>query len=251
MSKGSCLLHAISGARADALGEPDLELVTMDGLQAHCSFVDEERAADVDPEWLAAAAQRHHRIVQALFESGAVLPVRFGTLMDRGAIAMLLTRHRLSFETELGRLNGRSEWGVKLMIDPAALGAAAERTSDAVRALDCELAESAPGRAFLLRRKREAAVADAVENHVGTVVDQVRSALGEAAVESAELPLPAAWPSGVEMLANLAFLVRDSEADGFAGVADRVAQEAGIELELSGPWPPYSFVRLDLSEPDE
>jgi hypothetical protein len=53
-------------------------------------------------------------------------------------------------------------------------------------------------------------------------------------------------PAGPEMLANLAFLVRNGDADAFAAAADRAARSAEVEVEISGPWAPYSFVRLNL-----
>ena len=53
---------------------------------------------------------------------------------------------------------------------------------------------------------------------------------------------------GSSLLLDLAFLVPpDSEADFLAAAGElreRLAPE-GLELEVSGPWPPYSFAALD------
>ena len=238
------LLHAICAAGAGR-PEPDTQRVEEAGLAAICSRLD-EGADEADPAWLAAAAQRHHAIVQRLFEAAPVLPIRFGTLIDGGDLAPLLMNNRAALSAELERLTGLAEWGAKIFADPDALVRAAEQSDADIAALDAELAASSPGRAFLLKRQREAALSEAAQRHTGTVVERIRAALSASAIEDAELPLPAVMPAGNEMLANLAFLVREPDGDAFAAAADAAAREAHVEVEISGPWAPYSFVRLNL-----
>jgi hypothetical protein len=241
----SRLLHAISSAGAIAAGQ-NVEQVEASRLVAHCSPLD-DRAVEGDPTWLAAAAQRHHGIVQQLFAVGPVLPVRFGTVVELAAIEQLLTRYQADFSEELERLNGLAEWGVKLIARSDVLRRGAERCS-AVRNLDVQIGQSNPGRAYLLKRQREAAIADALQVHRRSVVEQIDGVLAKAALQRAELPLPDVMPADGEVLANLAFLVPVSAADRFAELADAAAVAAEIQLELTGPWPPYSFVRLSLAE---
>jgi len=48
-----------------------------------------------------------------------------------------------------------------------------------------------------------------------------------------------------ELKAKFAFLVRRSGFEEFRGAAERLAQEnqnAGVRIELTGPWPVYNFV---------
>ena len=50
------------------------------------------------------------------------------------------------------------------------------------------------------------------------------------------------------MVLNASYLVPDERLDEFRGlVADLEGRyrEAGLELELTGPWPPYHFVDLE------
>lgn len=243
------LLHAITRAGSGGR-DSGLDTIAAASLQAICSPLDEQ-AEEGDPEWLAAAAQRHHTIVQQLLAAGPVLPIRFGTIVEGDAIAPLLERHQEMLRSELDRLDGHTEWGVKLFVDTAALGRAAEHSSEALRALDEEIATSAQGKAYLLKRRREAGLAEAIEQHVCAMVEQVRSRLAQLASDTADLPLPPVLPAGKEMLANLSFLVPNARTDEFTTAADRVAHELSLQFELSGPWPPYSFVRLNLDGSDE
>ena len=244
MADNRRLLHAICAA-GERLTDLDAEHVEEAGLRAICSRLD-EGADDADPAWLAAAAQRHHALVQQLFEAAPVLPIRFGTLVNEPDLAPLLEDNRTELTGELQRLGGLAEWGVKILADPDALSRAAARSDEDVAALDAELAASTPGRGFLLKRQREGVVADAVERRAGQIVEKIRTSLEGVSIENSELPLPAVMPAGPEMLANLAFLVRNGDADAFAAAADGAARSAEVEVEISGPWAPYSFVRLNL-----
>jgi hypothetical protein len=45
-----------------------------------------------------------------------------------------------------------------------------------------------------------------------------------------------------EMLLNAAFLIEDERGDEFAAaMAALTATAKGVDVQLTGPWPPYSF----------
>jgi hypothetical protein len=51
------------------------------------------------------------------------------------------------------------------------------------------------------------------------------------------------------MMLNAAYLVAQDRSREFAAAADRLAgQHPAVRLELTGPWPPYSFAAVDLGE---
>ena len=44
------------------------------------------------------------------------------------------------------------------------------------------------------------------------------------------------------MILNASYLLDDERADGFAAeVADLAERHPAIRVEMTGPWPPYSF----------
>jgi Gas vesicle synthesis protein GvpL/GvpF len=238
------MLHAITRANTAVL-EPHVERIDVNSLQAVCSSLGID-PGEADAEWLAGAAQRHHAIIQQLFERGPVLPVRFGTLIEADAIRSFVEREAASIEAEIERLDGLEEWGAKLIADPEHIVRLAEQTSEAVRQVDADLAASTPGKAYLLRRRREALVADAAEKQTSAIVDAIHGSVAGIAIETAALPVAAATETGQDVLANMAFLVPAAASDKFAAAADEAAIQTGITVEISGPWPPYSFVRLNV-----
>jgi hypothetical protein len=50
---------------------------------------------------------------------------------------------------------------------------------------------------------------------------------------------------------NGAYLVPRSSLDAFLDAADEVRRDLGpaYRLDLSGPWPPYSFTTVDVAGP--
>ncbi len=53
----------------------------------------------------------------------------------------------------------------------------------------------------------------------------------------------------VSMVLNAAYLVADERADEFAAaVADLAAQHRSVQLNLTGPWPAYSFAGMREAE---
>ena len=52
-----------------------------------------------------------------------------------------------------------------------------------------------------------------------------------------------------EMLLNGVYLVEDREADEFRHAVDELAdeyRERGADVQLTGPWPPYNFVKSSI-----
>ena len=48
-----------------------------------------------------------------------------------------------------------------------------------------------------------------------------------------------------QMILNAAYLVADQQEQDFAAaVADLAARHPAVRIEITGPWPPYSFAAL-------
>ncbi|WP_433220816.1 GvpL/GvpF family gas vesicle protein [Dactylosporangium sp. CS-047395] len=208
---------------AGIAGAP-VRAVAGEGLAAVVSPVelDEEalRANLENLEWLDRTARAHHGVVAALAERHAVVPAQLATVYrdDDGLRAMLRER-RADLEAVLDRVGGRAEWGVKMYAELAPEPPAT--TSDR------------PGTAYLNRRRAQ----DDRRKRAHDDAEATDKALAERAAAARRLtgrPEP--------MLLNAAYLVDRAAAEDFAGlVAEEAARHDDLRLELTGPWPPYSF----------
>jgi hypothetical protein len=111
-----------------------------------------------------------------------------------------------------------------------------------------EAACAGPGRAYLLARSLERALGQEVERLATAAAGDAleRLAAASVAVRTDEVVQQAV--DGPRMLLRAAFLVEAAETEPFLALArelQAVHEPRGVMLELSGPWPPYSFTGDD------
>lgn len=204
-----------------------------------------------DLAWLSAQAGAHEDVLVRALTAGPVLPLRFGTIYrSRDAVAAFAETHAAAFAEELERLRGRAEWAAKLILDRDAweTAAAAEATAEADE-------EASEGHAFFARKRREHARREAGRAAASEAAAEVHRRLAAVAVEARTSPPQRPEVSGHEgdMVLNGAYLVDDEARDAFVAAVEDLRRRfgpRGARLEVSGPWPAHSFVRLPpLDEP--
>ncbi|MFE9116277.1 GvpL/GvpF family gas vesicle protein [Streptomyces sp. NPDC007172] len=194
------------------------------------------RAHLEDLDWLAGIARNHQAVIAALATVGCPVPLRLATVCrDEDGVRRLLDSGRARFESAIERLDGRVEWGVKVYADSSA----PERAEPAP-----ELT-AATGREYLRRRLGQRQTRDRSWQRAGTLSRALHADLCERAEAGRLHPPQSGRLSGAsgENVLNAAYLVPRDHSDEFvAAVRDRTPQEAGVRVELTGPWAPYSFV---------
>jgi hypothetical protein len=198
-----------------------------------------------DVGWLEEKARAHEGVLDGVLAHNTVVPMRLCTIY-RGEeqVREMLRRERRSLSESLRHLHGRSEWGAKAIARAGALEKAAmERLGDPAEA------EGASSGVRYLNRKRTQGQA---REEAGAVAEELARAihepLAELASEALLNPLQRPETSGHEgdMLLNGVYLVEEKEVDRFRALASELGEryrEDGIAVELTGPWPPYNFVK--------
>jgi hypothetical protein len=199
-----------------------------------------------DVEWLEAKARAHERVLDNVLARMPVVPMRLCTIYrSEGHVRELLEREHDVFADALARLEGKTEWGVKVIAEPGALESAAERESGAGGASPEELSA---GAAYMREKSRAARRRDAVDRVAEAWAQDVHDRVAEHAVEALLNPLQNPEVSGHtgDMLLNGVYLVDDTSTAAFHSALDSLATEYqphGVAVELTGPWPPYNFVK--------
>ncbi|MFC9735573.1 GvpL/GvpF family gas vesicle protein [Streptomyces roseolus] len=225
----------------------EVRVVAAGGLAALVSDVparafDEEalRRRLEDLGALEGLARAHHGVVDAAFARAPVLPLRLATVYtDEGRVTDMLLAHQGGFTELLTWLDGHVELGVKVFVDPRAASSA-----DAAPAPGEEAGPTSPGRAYLQRRRRQRHGTEelyrAAERVTGQVARAAREASRAAVVHRAQQGDLTGGP-GVNV-ANHAYLVPAvAEARFRAEVEAAASGVAGVRVEVTGPWAPYSF----------
>ncbi|MEV6206251.1 GvpL/GvpF family gas vesicle protein [Kitasatospora sp. NPDC051914] len=244
-------MTGVAGEPLRALTAPGLALVV--GSVPREDF--DERALQqhlADLRWVETAVRAHHRVIAELARTRRTLPLRFATLYrdDRGALSFLRgAGPRL--QAALDRVADRDEWGVKAYLDAPVPDAPATGPADPPDG--AAAADDRPGTAYLLRRRAQRDDRARRFEQAHERARQIHAALADRADEAAEHPLQSAEASGraAPMLLNGAYLVEHARAAEFgAAVTELGRRTTGVRVELTGPWPPYSFVEID-AEPVE
>jgi hypothetical protein len=227
-------------------------LIRHGGLGAVASEVSLEEFGEVpmrerldDLGWLEQTARTHEQVLDGVREQTTVVPMRLCTVYrSEQSVAEMLVREAPVLEATLERLRGKTEWGVKMFVFASELAKELEQGGEGEP--EDPLAEARPGEAYMLNRRREALR----KENVGKIVEErCEAAHGLLAAVASEAMLNRLQPAELsghagEMTLNGAYLVDDEEAEAFAELVERLQQEyaPALEVELTGPWPPYNFV---------
>ena len=198
-----------------------------------------------DLKWVAPRALRHEEVVLSTMEQGPVLPVRFGTVFSSIEAAAEPLRQRQDVLMKFFQDTiDKKEWTLKGYVGRPQ--ARARMTAARLAAEKEQLAGLSPGKRYFLEQKIKGAVDKDVAAWLKEMGRDILSVAKKMSVGFSECRLQSQDVTGrdEEMFFHGALLVPDaSTADLQRLLSDWNAahQDAGLLLELSGPWPPYHF----------
>ncbi|RDC73191.1 hypothetical protein DLJ49_08785 [Rhodovulum sp. 12E13] len=228
------ILHGLTDAATPAPVDAAPHLrVRAGGLVALCTPLE---AMPQTEEEAVSGALAHNALLVAQARLGDVLPVRFPAgFSGEAALHTHLAAEGARYRAGLARIGGAHEYGLRLALRPgAALPAGARDAADGKEAGT----PANSGRAFLERGRRRR---DLRAERAAARVRMAERLATEAAGLAREA-MPGA--PRTDRLVDLALLVPASGVDALRACAAAGAREAaglGLDLALSGPWPPYSF----------
>lgn len=191
-----------------------------------------------DIDWVGQRAVEHEALVEHMLRAGTVVPMKLFTLFlgDQRALEDVRARARV-IEAVFDQLEGRHEWGLRLLVDPAA-------ATEAVRAEAHQQAASAAtaGHAFMLRKQRERQASLGLREELARRAELLFDELAELAADTRRRAVARGEGS---LLLDASFLVPIEAEPGLHATLEARTPElaaAGVQVRLSGPWPGYNFV---------
>lgn len=189
-----------------------------------------------DLDWLERVARAHNAVVEALSAEAVVLPLRLATVhFDDDSLRVHMAEQRCAFAELLARLDGHVEWGVKVY---------ATGGSEAPPAPGPEAPGAGPGRAYLQRRRQQRRSREGAWEAAAGLGERIdRELAGVVADRRHHRPQSGQLSQGPgQNVVNAAYLVPRDRAEEFrARVEELAAGTAGVRVEVTGPWAPYSF----------
>ena len=255
MAERARYLYAISRGLPDTsltgevgLGDSEVEVVSHRGLDAVVSTVDLDEFGEKalrrnleDLAWLERVARRHDDVVHAVARRGPAAPLRLATIcLDDDAVRRRLDEWHDAMTAVLDRIDGRSEWSVKIVM-PGRPHPSSPSDESAAQG-------PGSGAAYLLRKKQETELRASADHDAAAQADGVYASLAAVSIAGRRLQPQDPRLSGHQgtMTLNAAFLVDDDASTAFTETVAAVSAELPEDtVQVGGPWPPYSFATLD------
>jgi hypothetical protein len=191
--------------------------------------------------------QAHENVLDTLMKSTTVVPFQFGTILkDEQAALTMLQDYGEKFKSLLAKFIGRTEWGMKVYANQQEFIHYMVQIEPEFKHLEENREELSKGAAYLLRRKIEEELKDKALTRLAEVTEVIFHTLGKDAYEgkvNTTLPQKLTGKKK-EMILNTVYLVEREKVATFCKQGKRLMEHygaMGLDLEVSGPWPPYSF----------
>jgi len=203
-----------------------------------------------DLAWIDEKARRHTFIVELLHERYDLIPFRFWTIYKDGqTIDALLREHYNDFKQLLSRVKGKTEWSIKVYCQEQKFLKNYKQEQDtSVRAV---LDETGQGKSYLMKKKMEKNMQSDLRNRMlkelDFVIDTLKKRFPDYFVGEC-YDSDSAKDAG-KMLYNCSVLAPRGDVAAVVETTRELngaVNREGLIIELSGPWPPYSFTFMEL-----
>lgn len=198
-------------------------------------FADKISANMDNLDWLASASVRHQRVVSELGRRGPVLPARFGTVFHtQEPLEQDLAARKRVLQKSLQHVTDADEWGIKVFLEPPA-------QPSPVR-------EAASSGSDYLRRKATALHNEMQQRSrprsLSVEIQKLAVALDQIALETAPAGKLSSNQPGLEW--QISILLPRGRQQQFSSMMENFSRQWRPErrIEFTGPWPPYSFVKV-------
>lgn len=197
---------------------------------------------------------RHQTVIDRAGEAfGTPLPFQFHTIFrgDDDTVREWLRDQRDALEDALDALADHWEYRIDVVETDPPDGEDLLEEDAELAALDEQIENASEGRAFLLekqfeqrvkaiRGQRRAEIRETLRAGLEQCSQQVHALERQPSVDLGGEFGQSVAPNG-ERLCRFTILASEEEESTVGSVLDEVAENPGLEVRFTGPWPPYSF----------
>lgn len=232
-----------------AYGLPHRDLMAIVSPVPLAEFGPEALEANLqDLAWVRDRVLGHQQVLARLLDRHTLIPFKFGALFSsEDSVREMMGQHYQRFEETLARLEGAAEWGVKIFCSRQDLPKRLRETGEGLETLRQAISRAPEGAAYFLRKKLEQAAEREAQDVIDACVRESHRCLAGHARQAVANPVqpPEVHRRGTEMILNGAYLVDDGSLRAFRAATASLNEayaSLGMSVELTGPWPPFSFV---------
>lgn len=234
----------------------DIEIypVSFQDIYAVVSKVSQEEFSETnlkknlaDVEWLEEKALQHEKVIEEIMKDATVIPFKFGTIFQSDEnVEKMLTDNAEKFKEVISNLEGKQEWGIKVYCDIEKFKLALGQEDKRIREIEQEMACASKGKVYFLEKKKEQTLDNILDERISEYTQNAFDKLKAASVDARiNRLLPQEVTQKKEkMVLNAAFLIEKNRITELDDILAHLRNEyygKGLELDWTGPWPPYNF----------
>ena len=258
-----CLVQNPGGATLDIRGIEENEVHIIEvgeiGAVVHdCSRLYDSADMDQIEGWLLT----HQEVIDtAATQFGTPLPFQFDVILEGGDEQVLtwLENNSERISRLLADFEDLWEYRVHILQERSVLEETLSEEDSRLQELNTQQAQSSEGEAFLVEKQYDQRLQEVIHNYRNELTDDLLTDLAtigtEVEEQSAEPDAQILTNDTAEeksWLARIAVLADQTKETEIGDRLDILADNPGIEVRFTGPWPPYSFTpSLDASSDHE
>jgi hypothetical protein len=228
----------IDGPLAAVVSRVPLVEFEADELRSHLSDID----------WVERVARAHEAVLDDLCARTVVVPMRMCTVYRSDVnLRAMLQREAVNLRSALEFLDGKLEWGLKVL----APGESDTRPAPDAGAAADDARSASSGADYLARRRARRDEQAELEALQADAAAEIHEALAEVSHDGLLNPIQTSELPGRQgrLVMNGVYLVEREATEAFHDEVEELEQRfasLGLELLRTGPWPPYNFVPGDV-----
>jgi hypothetical protein len=180
---------------------------------------------------------------------GTVIPFSFDVIVrgDDDIIKDWLDGSYEKIKGELERVKNKAEYSVQIFCEHEKLAENLVSIDEELKQLKEKMEMVPKGAAYLLKRKSEMIVKDAISAGISILASEfgsrIREDVEEMKVEEKTSQVPEKYRDK-KLIVTLCCLVKEDKVKKLGEVLDEVNNRDGFAVRFTGPWAPFSFVQL-------
>lgn len=203
-----------------------------------------------DIVWLEKNVKNHLDVITEIMSVVQVIPINFGTVYySEENLRDFIIKYSDKFNENIYKLENKEEWSVKAYCNRKILLENIEKISNELNEINSEINNSLPGKAYILRKKKDQRIEKEVKRLYNDIYDKIFEVLKDISVDCKckDIKTIHETDENIDMVFNAAYLVYVNNINKFINCCEGLIseyQDTGVEFEVKGPWPPYTFIEV-------
>jgi hypothetical protein len=197
-------------------------------------------------------AMIHHKVVEEAWRAfGTLIPLRFGSIIHGENETESVNNVKLWMKEIYGHIQERfedlkdkAEYGIQIFWPNDGLMKKVVQNNTQIKDMERKIATASEQTAYMYKDKQKSLLQRCIAKEIVQasrfLLDRVRPYLNDFQIEHIT-----GGEADRRMLLNISCLLSEDQIGDIKQALKEIKGEDGYIPHLSGPWPPYSFARLD------